>query len=86
MKKFTETEIQTILKEHESGLTLRELSRKYEVNRNTISKWKQKYGGMEVSDMRRLKELEEEHNRLKKMYADLSMQHHALKKVMEKKF
>lgn len=86
MQKFTETEIQKILKEHESGLTIRELSRKYGVNRNTISKWKQKYGGMEPSDMRRLKELEEEHNRLKKMYADLSMQHHALKEVLSKKF
>ena len=86
MKKITETEIQKILKENESGVTLRELSRKYEVNRNTISKWKQKFGGMEVSDMRRLKELEDEHNRLNKMYADLSMQHHALKEVMEKKF
>ncbi len=86
MQKFTETEIQRILKEHESGVTLRELSRKYEVNRNTISNWKQKYGGMEPSDMKRLKELEDEHNRLKKMYADLSMQHHALKEVLSKKF
>jgi len=47
MKKFTETEIQKILNDNESGVTLRELSRKYGVNRNTISNWKQKYGGME---------------------------------------
>jgi putative transposase len=86
MQKFTETEIQKILKEHESGISLRELSRKYVVNRNTIMNWKQKYGGMVPSDMRKLKELEEEHNRLKKMYADLSMQHHALKEVLSKKF
>lgn len=86
MKKFTETEIYGILKENEQGLTIKELSRKYEVNRNTISGWKQKYGGMLPSDMRRLKELEEEHNRLKKMYADLSMQHYALKEVLSKKF
>lgn len=86
MQKFTETEIHKILKEHELGVTIRELSRKYEVNRNTISNWKQKYSGMEASDMKRLKELEEEHSRLKRMYADLSMQHHALKEVIAKKF
>lgn len=86
MKKFTENEIHSILKEHEQGITLRELSRKHGVNRNTISGWKQKYSGMQPSDMKRLKELEEEHNRLKKMYADLSMQHHALKEVLSKKF
>jgi putative transposase len=86
MRKFTETEIQGILKENETGVTLRELSRKYQVSRNTIGNWKQKYGGMEPSDMRKLKELEEAHHRLQKMYADLSMQHHALKEVMSKKF
>jgi putative transposase len=86
MRKFTESEIYKILKEHEEGITLRELSRKYEVNRNTISNWKQKYGGMVPSDMKRLKDLEEERNRLKRMYADLSMQHYALKDVLSKKF
>lgn len=86
MQKFTESEIHAILKENETGVTLRELSRKYGVNRNTISKWKQKYGGMEPSDMKRLKELEEENNRLKHMYADMSMQYHALKDVLSKKF
>lgn len=82
MQKFSETEIHKILKEHEEGITLRELSRKYGVNRNTISGWKQKYSGMQPSDMKRLKELEEEHNRLKRLYADLSLQHHALKEVL----
>ncbi len=86
MQKFTESQIHMILKEHEAGMTLRELSRRHGVNRNTISKWKQKYGGMEASDMHRLKELESEHNRLKRMYADLSMQHEALKDVLSKKF
>lgn len=78
MQKFTESQIHLILKKHESGITLRELSRKYVVNRNTLSKWKQKYGGMSPSEMQRLKELESEHNRLKRMYMDLSMQHEAL--------
>lgn len=86
MKKYTEQEIHNILKENQSGVTYRELSRKYGVARDTISKWKQKYSGMEPSDMKRLKELEEEHNRLKRMYADMSMQYHALKDVIAKKF
>jgi putative transposase len=86
MKKYTEQEIHQILKENQSGVPIRELSRKYGVSRHTISNWKQKYGGMEPSDMKRLKELEEEHNRLKRMYADMSMQYHALKDVLAKKF
>ncbi len=86
MKKYTEQEIHQILKESQSGVSVRELSRKYSVSRDTINRWKQKYSGMEPSDMKRLKELEEEHNRLKKMYADMSMQYHALKDVLAKKF
>ena len=84
--RFTETQILSILKEHQSGITLRELSRKYQVNRNTIGDWKQKYSGMEASDIKKLKELESDHNRLKRMYADLSMQYAALKDLVSKKF
>jgi putative transposase len=84
-KKFTETEIFGILKENESGISMRELSRKYQIHKDTISRWKQKYGGMEVSEMKKLKELQSEHERLKRMYADLSMEHHALKDLLSKK-
>lgn len=84
-KKFTETEIFGILKENESGISMRQLSRKYQIHKDTISRWKQKYGGMEVSEMKKLKELQSEHERLKRMYADLSMEHHALKDLLSKK-
>jgi len=84
-KKFTETEIFGILKENESGISMRELSRKYQIHKDTVSRWKQKYGGMEVSEMKKFKELQSEHERLKRMYADLSMEHHALKDLLSKK-
>ncbi|MEM6524022.1 MAG: IS3 family transposase [Bacteroidota bacterium] len=73
-KKYSENEIFSILKEHESGISMRELGRKYQVHRDTISSWKQKYGGMDPSQMKKLKELQSEHDRLKRMYADLSME------------
>lgn len=84
--KFSESQIMAILKEHESGISLRELSRIHQVSRQTIGEWKQKYSGMQASDIRKLKDLEQEHNRLKRMYADLSMTHEALKEVLSKKF
>ena len=84
-KKFTESEIFAILKENESGISMRDLSRKYQVHRDTISRWKQKFGGMNPSEMKKLKELQSEHDRLKRMYADLSMEHNALKDLMSKK-
>ena len=85
-RKYTETEIMNILKEHAGGITLRSLSHQYGVNRSTISEWKQKYSGMQASDIKRLKELEAEHNRLKRMYAELSMEHAAIKDLLAKKF
>ena len=84
-KKFTESEIFSILKENESGISMRELSRRHQIHRDTISRWKQKYGGMDPSEMKKLKELQAEHDRLKRMYADLSMEHNALKDLMSKK-
>jgi putative transposase len=87
MKKsqFTETQIVTILKEAESGVPVEELSRKHGFSKSAYYKWKSKYSGMSVSDLKRLKELEEENRRLKQMYANLSLEHAALKDIIEKK-
>ena len=87
MKKtrFTESQIVSILKQHEAGIPTKELAREHGVSEPTIYNWKSKYGGMESSDVKRLKELEEEHSRLKKMYADLAMDNHILKDLFTKK-
>ena len=88
MKKsrFTESQIFAILKEGESGvMTVPELWRKHNVGQSTYYKWKAKYGGMEQSELKRMKELEEENAKLKKMFADVSLQNVALKDIIEKK-
>lgn len=87
MKKsrFTETQIIKILKEQESGISVKDIARKYEISEGTFYNWKSKYGGMNVSELKRIKELEEENSRLKKLYANLSLEHDALKDVLEKK-
>lgn len=83
--KFSEEQIVRILKEVEAGAKVGETCRKYKISEATYYNWKQKYAGMEVSQLRRLKELENECSRLKKMYADLALEHHALKDVVAKK-
>lgn len=83
--RFTESQIVKILKEVEAGRTAKEVCREYGVSSATYYKWKSKYGGMESSDIKRLKELEEENRRLKQMYADLSLENRALKDVIERK-
>jgi putative transposase len=85
-KRFTEEQIVNILKEHESGLSIAEVCRKYGCGQSTVFKWKNKYGGMDVPEVKRLKSLEEENRRLKQMYADLSLEHRILKDFAEKKF
>ncbi|MEZ9197814.1 transposase [Shewanella sp. 10N.286.54.B9] len=88
MKKtrFTESQIINILKEGESGaLTVPELCRKHNVGQSTYYKWKSKYGGMQASDLTRMRELEAEYAKLKKMFADVSLQNMALKDIVEKK-
>ena len=69
----TESQIVAILKEFEAGMPVKELCRKYSIGNSTFYKWRAKYGNMEVSEVYRLKELEEENRRLKQMYADLSL-------------
>ena len=83
--KFSESQTVNILKEAEAGVSLEELSRQHGFSKATFYKWKAKYGGMEVSALKRLKELEEENRRLKQMYADLSLEHKVLKDIVEKK-
>jgi putative transposase len=85
-KKFTESQIVKILKEHESGRDVIDLCREHKIHRSTIYTWKKKYGDLEVQELKRLKELEEENQRLKQMYADLALDHKILKDVIEKKF
>jgi putative transposase len=83
--RFTETQIVKILKEVESGRLVKEVCQENGISDATYYNWKSKYGGMEASDVKRLKDLEEENRRLKQMYAELSLDHKILKDVIEKK-
>lgn len=83
--RFSESQIIKVLKEVEGGRAAVEVCRDYGISNATYYKWKSKYGGMEMSDIRRLKELEDENRRLKQMYADLSLENTALKDVIAKK-
>jgi putative transposase len=83
--KYSESQIVNILKEAEAGVSLEELSRQHGFSRATFYKWKAKYSGMSVSDLKRMKELEEENRRLKQMYANLSIDYQVLKDIVEKK-
>ncbi len=84
--KFSETQIVNILKEAEAGIPVTELSRKHGFSQSAFYKWKAKYSGMDTSALRRMKELEEENRRLKQMYADLSLEHQALKDIVQKSY
>lgn len=83
--KFSESQIVNILKEAEAGVSVEELSRQHGFSKASFYKWKSKYSGMSVSELRRLKELEEENRRLKQMYANLSLDYQVLKDIVEKK-
>jgi putative transposase len=83
--KFTETQIVKAIKEHEAGRKAEDICRELGISTVSFYKWKQRYGGLDVQDLKRLKELEEENSRLKKMYANLSLVHEALKDAIEKK-
>jgi len=87
MKKtrFTETQIVSILKQQEGGLSVKDICREHNISEATFYNWKSKYGGMEASDVRRLKDLEEENAQLKKMYADLALDNRILKDLFTKK-
>ena len=83
--RFTETQIVSTLKQVEGGRSVKEVCRELGISEATYFNWKSKYGGMEASDVRRLKELAEENSRLKRMYADLALENTALKGVIAKK-
>ena len=83
-KRMTETQIVSILKEAEARIPAKELCRKYGIASSTFYQWKSKYGGMEASDVKRLKELEEENRRLKQMYADLSLKAQMPEEIIKK--
>ena len=74
-----------MLKEAESGVPVQEVCRKHGISDATYYNWKSKYGGMEVSDLRRMKELEAENSKLKRMYADMALENRAMKDLIEKK-
>lgn len=88
MKKirFTESQITKILKEYESGIDAQSLCREHGISRATLYNWRKKYGGMDASQLKRLKELEEENRKLKQMYADISLDNVMLKDLLGKKF
>jgi putative transposase len=84
--KFSEVQIAAVLKEAEAGVAVAEVARKHGISSATFYQWRSKYGGMEVSDLQRMRELEQENLRLKRMYADLSLDHSILKEALTKKF
>lgn len=84
--KFSEVQIAAILKEAEAGVAVAEVARKHGISAATFYQWRSKYGGMEVSDLQRMRELEQENARLKRMYADLSLDNSILKEALTKKF
>ena len=87
MKKsrFTENQIISILKEADLGIPIAELTRKYGLGNSTIYTWRSKYGGMEVSDLKELKRLQEENRRLKDLYAKASLENTILQEAIEGK-
>lgn len=87
MKKirFSETQILNILKEQEQGQKVSEICRRHGISDATFYNWKSKYSGMSSNELKRLKELEYENSRLKRMYADISLENTALKDLISKK-
>ena len=82
---FTETQIVKAIKEHEAGRSAEDISRELGISSTAFYKWRQKYSGLEMAELKRLKGLEEENSRLKRMYANLSLVHEALKDAVAKK-
>ena len=83
--RFTETQIVAILKSADAGIKVGDICRQHGISEATYYKWKSKYGGMEASDLKRVKELEAENARLKRMYAELALENTAMKDLIAKK-
>ena len=84
--RFSEAQIVSILKEADAGVALKEICRKHGISDATYYNWRSRYGGMEASDLKRMKELERELSQFKWMYAELALENRALKELIEKKF
>jgi putative transposase len=85
-KRFTEEQIIAVLREHEAGAKAADLARRHGISEATLYNWKAKYGGMDVSDARRLKQLEDENSKLKKLLADAILDVSALRELLAKKW
>jgi putative transposase len=85
-KRFSEEQIIAILKEHEAGVAVADLCRKHGMSNASLYTWKSKYGGMDVSDAKKLKSLEEENGKLKRLLADAMLDNAALKDLLGKKW
>lgn len=84
-KRFSPQQVSAILKEYEQGKSVEDITREHGVSRASFYKWRQRYGGMEASELKRLKELEEENRKLKMMYADIALDLKIAKEIIEKK-
>lgn len=84
--KFSETQIVAVLRQQESGVKVADLCREHGISAATFYKWRSRYGGMDASMLRRVKELEAENARLKRMYADVQLEAHAMKEALSKKW
>lgn len=82
---FTERQIIGVLKEYEQGEKVVNIARKHGISEKTFYRWKSKYGGMDLKELKRIKELEKENSELKKMYAEMALVNKALKDLIEKK-
>lgn len=85
-KRYTEEQISKILKENESGVSVQDICRSYGISQNTFYRWRSKYGGMELSDIKKMKSLEDENAKLKKLLAEQMLENQAIKAVLEKKW
>jgi putative transposase len=85
-KKIEESEIFRILREAETGIPIKELSRKHGITELTFYRWRNKYGGMELSEIKKMKALEQENTNLKRLVADMALEIQAIKNVLGKKF
>ena len=85
-RRYTEEQIIAVLREQESGAAVKEIIRRHGISEQTFYRWKSKYGGLEVSDVRRLKELEAENAKLKRLLADAMLDNAALKDVVSRKW
>jgi putative transposase len=85
-KRYTEEQIIQMLKEHEAGITIEDLARKHGVAKSSLQRWKAKFSGMEVSDAKKLRELESENSKLKKLLAETLLEKTAIEDALRRKW